>query len=280
MRRTARTGAALLALAGAGLPAAADACLAPDWALAAGAEHSRWQEHDANGRRLVAERGDLATLAARAGVQCAGLQWQAVLGLAAGRRAYQGQSTTGQPVASHSDLRRLHWQLAALAPLGAPADGLAWWAGAEAGQALLWRDIASAGAVRGYPERFDQWQAAALLVHRRALAPGLGLQATLALGGGPAGRLHLHLPIADPALLRLGSSRLARLDVALLGGTMAPGLAVGGRTPGWQLHLQWQQQRTGAGPAATLWRHGVAVGGAAQPAWRQDALGLQAVLQW
>jgi len=274
-RAAARTAAALLALAGGGAQAGAfEACLAPDWALDGGALHSRWQEHATDGRRLVAERGDLALLAARAGLQCAGLRWQASLGWSAGRRAYQGQSTTGLPLASHSTVRNLQWQVSALAPLG---QGTAWWAGAEAGQAVVWRRIATAGAVLGYPERFDQWQAAALLVHRRALAPGLGLQATLALGGGPPGRLHLQLPIADPALLHLGSSSLARLELALQGGPLA---VPGGSAPAWAVRLQWQQQRTGAGPAATLWRHGLPVGGAAQPAFRQGALGLQAGLQW
>lgn len=247
------------------------ACRPPTWAWQAGAEHSRWQEHADNGRRLLTEHGTLATADATATLDCTGLQWQATLGLASGRRGYRGESNVGQPVTTHSDIRRLQWRAAALLPM--PAWGPGWQAGAALGQVRLWRDIASAGPVLGYPERFDTWQATALLVHARALRPGLGLQARLALGGGPSGRLRLQLPTADPAHLRLGSHQTAGLSLALLGGATADGA-------GWRLGLHWHHQRSGAGPAATLWRGKLPVGAAAQPALRQTDLGLQAGWQW
>ena len=256
-------------------PVRAD-CLPVAWAWQAGAEHSRWQEQADNGRRLLQERGTLATLAGQATLACSGLQWQATLGLADGRRGYQGQSSTGQPVTTHSQIRRLHWQAAALLPV--PSWGSGWGSGWKAGMALgqvrLWRRIASAGPVLGYPERFDQWQAMALLDHGRVLQPGLGLQARLALGAGPPGRLWLQLPIADARALRLGSSRAVQLDLALLGGQAADA------TAGWRVGLSWRHQRTGAGPAATLWRGNLPVGAAAQPAIRQTDLGLHAGWRW
>ncbi|GCL62176.1 hypothetical protein [Pseudaquabacterium pictum] len=247
------------------------ACEPPAWAWQAGAEHSRWQEHADNGRRLLTEQGTLTTAETRATLDCSGLQWQATLGLASGRRGYQGESNGGQPISTHSDIRRLHWQAAALWPLSAWGPG--WQAGAALGQVRLWRDIASAGPVLGYPERFDQWHATALLAHGRLLRPGLGLQARLALGGGTPGRMALWLPTADPARLRLGSHQVMQLDLALVGGGAA-------EAAGWRLGLRWRHQRTAAGPAATLWRGNLPVGAAAQPAIRQTDAGLQAGWQW
>lgn len=270
MPRPACLAAGLLTGLACGVPALA-ACQAPAWSWQAGAEHSRWQEHADNGRRLLTEQGTLATADVRASLDCGAVQWQATLGGAGGRRAYQGESSTGQPIRTHSDIRRLHWQAAALLPL--PAWGPGWQAGAALGQVRLWRDIASAGPVRGYPERFDQWQASALLAHTRALRPGLGLQARLALGGGPSGRLLLQLPTADAARLRLGHHGSIGLDLRLLGGTSD-------QDAGWQLGLHWRHHRTAAGPAATLWRGTLPVGAAAQPAVRQHDLGLQAGWQW
>jgi hypothetical protein len=270
-----RPDARLLALLAAGMLAgggAQAACEPVAWAWQAGAEHSRWQEHADSGRRLLQERGTLATLAGQATLACGGLRWEARLGVADGRRGYQGESSGGQPIRTRSQVRRLHWQAAALMPV--PGWGAGWQVGAALGQARLWRDIASAGPVLGYPERFDQWQASALLDHQRPLQSGLALQARLALGGGPAGRLLLQLPTADPAHLRLGASAVAQLDVTLLGGGAADAAA------GWRIGLLWRQQRTGAGPAAPLWRGTLLVGAAAQPAIRQTDLGLQAGWQW
>lgn len=247
------------------------ACGPVAWDWQAGAAHSRWQEHSDAGRRLVKEGGTLATLAGQAVAECGGLHWEAQLGLAQGRRGYQGESSGGQPITTHSRIRRLQGQAALLVPV--PAWGPGWRAGAALGQVRLWRDIASAGAVLGYPERFDQWQASALVDHRRALQPGLGLQARLALGGAPAGRLLLHLPTADAARLQLGGSGMVQLDVRLLGGG-------GAATAGWQVGLHWRHLRTAAGQPSTLWRGTLPVGAAVQPAVRQTDLGLHAGWRW
>ncbi len=261
----------LLAAAALAAGTAQAACSPLAWDWQAGAVHSRWQEHTEAGRRLVHERGTLAMLAVQTAAVCGGLRWETQLGLAEGRRGYEGESSGGQFITTHSRIRRLQGQVAVLLPV--PAWGPGWQAGAALGHLRQWRDIASAGPVLGYPERFDQWQASALVDHRRALQPGLGLQARLALGGGPAGHLLLHLPTADAARLRLGASGLVQLDVTLLGG--------GGAAPaGWHAGWRWRHQRTAVGTSATLRRGALVVGAAAQPAFRQTDLGLQAGWRW
>ena len=259
----------VLMLACACLPGVAQAaCRALQPAVAAGAEHSRWQElaPAPGGRRLVLEQGTLASLLLQATQPCDGWRWQAALGLAQGRRAYQGFSSTGMAVVTQADIRRLRASLAVDWPVplvgtllgdGAATVGLA------LHHANLWRDIASAGAVRGYPEHFSQWQLAGRLAINGPLRPGLRWQLGLALGGGPPGRLLLLLPQADAALLRLGSSRMASLALGLQ------------FDAGWGLQLQWLHERSGAGAASALRRGGVVVGAAAQPAIRQSGVGLQ-----
>lgn len=261
---------AAVLVAGLGSGAVQAGCTPPSWTLQAGAQHSRWQERAENGRRLLREQGTLAAADAQAAIRCDGLLLQAALGWADGRRAYDGESTLGQPLQTHSDVRQLQGQVAALLPLGG-SDTAAWHAGLALEQARSWRRIASAGAVQGYPERFDQTRLSAVLQHRRPLGVGLALQARLDLGGGPPGRMRLDLPTADPARLHLGSSRHLQAGLTLLGSTPAAG---------WQIGLQWRHQRTAAGPAATLWRGPLPVGGAAQPAFRQTDLGLSAGWRW
>lgn len=247
-------------------------CSAQLGRLAAGAEASRWRETDADGRTLVREQGRLATLAWQPEGRCAGQAWVAGLQAAAGRRDYDGQTTTGVPLQTHSDIRRLEARLGLRWALGAAeAGGMpAWWTGLGLAQRWLWRDIASRGPVLGYPERFSRWQAEAVLGHRRLLGPGWWLQAELQLAAGPQGRMRLHLPQADAATLRTGSSQ--GLGLALQLGPVAEA--------GWSARLHWQAAREGAGPATPLYRGTVLVGGAAQPRVRQDSLGLQAQLRW
>lgn len=266
-------------------PAAAQPCGPWQIGLAAGAEHSRWQEHDAGGRRLLQEDGVLATLALHAGARCAGLDWQATLAAAQGGRDYVGSSSTGAPLQTRSHIVRQQLQLQALRPL----DG-GWSVGARLAHRWLQRDLQGVGAVQGYDEHFASWQAAAGLVTGRPAGTwggGAGVplawQAGLWLGGGPPGRMRLQLPQTDAATLRLGASRLVQLQLGLCAAAAdpvsAPGCsaAAAGR---WRVDLVWQHEQAGAGPAAALRRQGALVGGAAQPATRQRTLGLQAALTW
>lgn len=261
-------GAALALLCGTAMPAHA-VCAPPGLSLAAGAEHSRWRELDAQGRPLLHEQGTLATLSLALDLACAGIDWRLAVEQAAGRRAYDGRSTTGAALATHSRIARTTLELTAWVPL---AD--TWAAGVRLGARQLERDIAGAGAVSGYAERFRDGQLAAGLRQIRGLGPGLRGTAELWLGAGPAGRLALQLPQADAAVLRLGSSRLLQAALALHGG--GPDID----STGWGLQLSYRREHFGAGPAQPLMRQGLRVGGATQPQTQQSALALQATLGW
>ena len=264
----AAAGAASALLCAAPGPASAG-CGPPGWSLAAGAEHSRWQEFDAQGRPLLLEQGPLATLALALAADCAGVDWRLVVVLAAGRRDYEGWSSNGAPLATSSRVERMALGLGALAPLVG-----AWSAGLRLGGRQLEREIASAGAVTGYAERFSDWKAAVGLRHERAVGASWRGAAELWLGGGPGGRLALQLPHADAALLRLGPSRLLEARLALH--AAGPGVM----PAGWGLQWVYRREHFAAGPAQALLRQGLRVGGAAQPATRESALGLQASLAW
>lgn len=260
-------------VAAAGLCALASSCVVacapPGWSAGAGIEHSRWQEFDASGRRLVREQGSLATLALGLDVQCQGWAWQVALARGQGRRGYDGLSSGHAPLRTSSGIERHTVEYAAR--MAVAAD---WSAGARLAYRQLDRDIAGAGAVRGYAERFSDGQLALGLHHLQALGAALQLGTEVWLGGGPAGRLALQLPHADAAVLRLGRSRLLELGLSLRGA--GPATA----TPGWRAQLVYRRERFGAGPAQALWRNGVPVGGAAQPATQREALSLQALATW
>jgi hypothetical protein len=147
-----------------------------------------------------------------------------------------------------------------------------WTGGLRLNHRILNRDIASIGQVRGYPERFSYWQAALGLKRTLALNPGLIISGEGWLGGGPAGTLALNLPTADATQLTLGSSKLAEIALQLGSPALTPGQAGWS----WQARVDYQWQTIAAGPAKALVRNGIPVGGAAQPAVRQQALGVSA----
>lgn len=258
----------LAALVAAAMTAGA-ACGPPGWWLGAGVERSRWQESDGQGRRLLREQGTLGTLELALQTHCAGIDWRLALAQASGRRGYDGRSSSGAPLATHSDIDRSTLALAGWLPV---SD--AWSMGASLGYRQLRRDIASAGAVRGYAERLRDWQALALLRHQRGLGERWTLAAELRLGAGPPGRLALQLPHADAAVLRPGAGRLLQAGLSVHGG--APAVPASG----WQLQLIYRDERFAAGPPQALLRQGLVVGGAAQPETRRSALGLQAGLRF
>lgn len=241
------------------------ACQPLAWTVGAGAEHSRWQEFDAQGGRLLIEQGTLGRLDLALSSRCAAIDWQLTLALASGRRGYDGRSSSGAPLSTHSAIDRSALAMAAWLPV---ADG--WSMGGQLVYRQLRRNIASAGPVSGYAEVFSDSHALALLRHQSRLGGRLGLTAELGLGAGPPGRLALQLPYADAAVLRLGASRLLQAGLGLrLGATAEPASS-------WQLQLSYRAERFAAGRPQVLLRHGQVVGGAAQPETRQSALGLQA----
>ncbi|WP_088285973.1 hypothetical protein [Ideonella sp. A 288] len=255
------------------LPCAAVAapwpCTAP-WAdLSLRAEHSRWQEHDDLGRRLVRERGTMPVAAAAIATRCADLDLSLELEQARGRRHYDGQASTGAALQTHSSITHDRIAVVARLPL---APG--WAAGLRLGHQRLARDIADAGTVLGYPERFRLWQLAAGVRHTRALGSSRQVSMEAWWGGGPSGSVDVALPFADPARLPLGRSRLWRLDLRLGprdGDTPAPG---------WQWHglASLADQRLAAGAPQALTRDGRLVGGATQPRSALTTLQLGAAL--
>jgi hypothetical protein len=245
-----------------GLPAAG-----AQWGLT----RSTWEESSAAGRLLVREQGTLRRAGITADGACQGWQWRLALARSAGERAYDGVSNTSAPLQTHS----------ALVITDASAQG--WspvWSGWSGGLRLnhrrIDRDIASTGTVRGYPERFAYWQAAAGVRQAWALTPKLALSGDAWLGGGPAGTMALRLPNADATELTLGRSRVAEIGLQIGSTDSAT------KQTGWSWHARadYQWQRMAAGPVTTLMRNGIPVGGAAQPATRQTNAGLGAGAQF
>lgn len=250
--------AALAAISPAQAQAQAQAqmpCSTPEPGLLAGAQHSHWQESDAQGRRLLRERGTLHMGGLALSGRCADVQWQARWTHSQGRRAYDGQSNVQAPVHTSSDVRVQRLVLQGWWPASQ-----SWAVGAQLGHARTARDIASSANARGYPERFEQLQFALGARYQPALSGPWRLGAAAWLGGGPGGQVRVALPGFDRARLPLGAARMAALELNLDGGA-APG------ERGWALHgaLGLQRERLGAGSAQTLTRGGAPAGLAHQP---------------
>lgn len=237
--------------------------------------HSRWDESDEQGRRLLRESGPLAGAWLSLGADCAGWQARATLGTRSGTRDYRGQSSSGAAIRTDSGIREQRLQFSVQRALALPH----WSWGLRAEWQALDRDLASVGAVQGYPER-----------HRRAtLALGLATQheafagwhwvGALWLGGGPRGTVDVRFPHAEPVRLDSGVATFGEASLAL---RLNRAGAAPARQIGWQgeLKLSLRDERIAAGPAAPLWRNGVLVGAARQPRHRVIDAGLQATAVW
>ncbi len=263
------TGLAMAALA---WPSAAQArCQAPWGEAGVGRELSQWDEHDAQGRRLLRERGWLTATELSLGARCLGLDWQAGWGVASGGRDYSGQSVNGAPLFTTSQVRQHSLKLQALMPL--PSG---WSLGVRTRYQAIDRHIQDAGPILGYPERFELWQAALGGRFEPALAGPWCLAIQGWVGAGPGGRVQLKLPNADAARLPLGPSLGAELAARVIWSASAPS------GPGWhaQLGLTGSVERIQAGAARALTRNGLVVGGAAQPRVEPSTWQIQAGLVW
>ncbi|MDB5895857.1 MAG: hypothetical protein JWQ88_3388 [Rhodoferax sp.] len=261
-----------MALCVAASPAAwAEACGAPALEAEAGAEQSRWSEFDASGRRLAHETGRLGTLTFGLVGDCGDWRWQSRWQHAAGQRDYRGGSNNGASLQTTTGIRRERLQLQAMRSWHAPYA-----LGAEWRWTQLHRDIADAGAVRGYPERFRAWQAA---VGGRYTWPDVGsvrVDLEAWLGAGPAGHVDVALPMVDAARLRFGASRSARVGMSL----SSPDATMNAPGWRWQLRLDLQQERSSAGLPQLIYRHGSLVGTASQPSVRQSSASLAAAVAY
>lgn len=229
---------------------------------------SRWRETDSDGQTLLQEHGTLAQAATTvSGQGCPLGPWSATLAHSRGNRQYDGQSSNGAALQTRSRLQHTGLTLQAL-----PWGDEVWRLGLRLRWQRVDRDIQSTATALGYPERFDTVQAALVAGLSGPWRSGpLRWDLQLALGGGPGGHVKLQLPGLDAATLRLGSSRLAQLDLGLQG-PVARGWQ-------WRLGLQAQAEHAGAGPARALTRNGQVVGAASQPATWQSSLGLGLALQ-
>lgn len=251
-RRSSKAG--LLGLLVAALPVAATAdCVdrAASWQAAHVSNSSGWTEVDVLGRKLVRETGTLPGVELSVRVRCDDWNLQAQISKLDGSRFYDGQTSTGVPVTSRSALRKLQGAVQATFNVTE-----AWQLGARLSSHTLWREIASAGGISGYPERYDwtllsvgaQWQT--------GLGPG---QLRLAAWSGMKLRsgMLLSLPGRDQTVMQLG--RMNQLE-----------FEAGWRTQlgqGWYLQGDVRYRRTamGRGADAIIRRGGVPVGVAHQP---------------
>ena len=246
-------------------------CSLPVPALDAGVWQSRWEEFNAQGRKLLREKGTLHTQGLSLGSDCGAMHWTGRISQVNGLRAYRGVSSSDMPLQTSSRIEQQQARLVVLREVSA-----AWSLGASLGYRRIQRDIAGVGLVEGYPERFDDWQATAGLRFAAAGWNGLKVSAEAWLGAGPKGSMLLRLPHADPATLRLGPSRMAQL------GLQVSGKLAGGLTDrwSWQLRLDQVAERFAAGAGQAIFRNGILIGGAAQPETHQSALSLLGVLRY
>jgi hypothetical protein len=253
-------------LLAAGAPAAA-VCEAPWLALGPGVEDSRWQETGSQGRTLVEESGTLRGVSLSLGARCEGFDGLVRVVQASGSRDYEGVTSSNAPIRTRSDIEQLGIDLQGFVPLGDH------WSGAgRAALRRIDREIAGVGRIQGYPERFLNAELAAGARFATTAGAALNASAVAWLGVGPPGRLELQLPGADPAELRLGTSRSLEFELQLQDALAAPGWH-------WQARLAYRRERWQAGEAQVITRNGVPVAAAVQPATRQSALRLQAELR-
>ena len=255
----------------------------PLWQLAAGAQHSAWDEYASDGKALLHERGWLS--GASGSVQVALRRGDVRLGALGlelghwqGTRDYDGTTSLGTPAQTVVDVRRTTLALRGEAVL---ASG--WSATAELRPTWLRRDLHDTANAQGYPEDWRwtlarvglQWRSASGQAADEADDPS-GLSAHAAWGRALAPRVELRLPGRDVATLEPGA------------GTAWQAGARWGTTLGawaqaqWSAHasIDWERITLPASEPVPLYTSGVLVGAARQPRTRitgtQLTIGVQA----
>lgn len=268
----------LLLVAGGG--AAAAGCASPEPGAALWLSHSRWDENDAQGRRLLRESGTLAGARLGLAMRCEGWHGEADAGWRGGQRDYRGLSSSGAALRTQSDIKERSLRVSLWRPLLPPSGGRTELAlGLRGEWRGLDRELMSVGAVQGYPEQHRQAALALGLAAQQGSASiGWHWGAELWLGGGPRGTVGVRLPTADPAQLRTGRSTFGEAAFSL----RSARFAARDRPPGWahELRLRLRDERIAAGPSTPLWRHSVLVGAASQPRHRVIDASLQATAVW
>jgi len=266
-RRAAYCFAALAAML-AGSPNASRAgCSAPVLRGVAGADDSRWSEYGAQGAQLVQEEGRLSRSGVEATLACAPLQWSFDWYHRWGTRDYDGSASTGAAVRTESRIRADEVTLALMRGVGAGAIGV------RLSYENIGRTIEGTSSVSGYPERFRYWTVALGGRYLLRVTDRLAISAAAWAGGGPGGTVWVDLPRADPAELRLGSSRL--LEAALRFELGRPASSSAGWS--WAVGLRVRDAVMRAGEPQVLRSSGVPVGVASQPRTEQRTVGVFAI---
>ncbi len=212
---------------------------------------STWNEFDASGRRVVREAGRLHGTELSTRWRC--FDWDVVAALSqlSGSRSYDGETSTGVPAVSTSNVRQRYGSVQASFRI---TD--TWHLGGRLASTRIWRDIASTSEAAGYPERFDLTMISFGAQAQTVTGPGnLALSAWL---GKPAmSRMALNLPGRDQATLALGSVLQVEMAAAWRARITS--------TWHWQADVRYRRTDIGQSEDAVIRRGGVPVGLAKQP---------------
>lgn len=255
----------------------------PQWQLAAGAQHSAWDEYAPDGKALLHEGGWLS--GASGGVRVALRRGDVRLGALGlelghwqGRRDYDGTTSLGTPAKTVADVRRT-----TLALRGEAALTSSWSTTAELQPNWLHRDLHDTMNAQGYPEDW-RWTLARIGLQWRSASGQAsdeggdesGLSGHAAWGRALAPRMELRLPGRDAATLEPGTGTTwqagARWGAALGAWSRAQ----------WSAHaaIGWERITLPASEPVPVYANGVLVAAASQPRTRitstQLTMGVQA----
>ena len=222
------------------------------WQASQVSNRSDWNERDSAGRKLVQESGLLHGAELSADLHCPQWSFSAALSQLSGTRWYDGQTSTGVPAISTSEVHRSDGHLQVgfnLTP--------EWQLLGRLAQVALWRNTASIASASGFSERFDWTLLSVGTQWSSAFGPGqLSLSAWL--GKPLSSRMRIDLPGRDPTALQPGST----LSTELSAGWRAPLVAPWH----WQAELRYRRTDMNQGAPAFITRGGTQVGVAFQPA--------------
>lgn len=267
MSRCGRRAGCALALTGAlAGPAAGEVLDGDELALHLGGmlQSSTWTETDAQGRRLLREQGQLQGVSLGWGVAPGVTGGRLELQTLSGRRDYAGQSSTGVPVHTRSDLQHLglwaRWTWAL---------DTGWQLEASLGGQGLRRSLRGTAQAVGYTERWRWAEARAGLGHHWVLTAGR-LQWQLDAGLLLAPQVDLQPGSFEPLRLRPGTGH--SLATRLGWSVPMPDLLPAGTQL--QVGLQARADRFGASAAVPGFVQGQLRAAFSQPLTRQQSLGL------
>ena len=255
----------------------------PHWQMAAGAQHSAWDEYGSDGKALLHERGWLR--GASSGVRVAFRRGDVRLGALGlelghwqGTRDYDGTTSLGAPAQTVVDVRRT-----TLALRGEAALTSGWSATAELQPNWLHRNLHDTANAQGYPEDW-RWTLARIGLQWQHPSgqgsddegDGSGLSGHAAWGRALASHMELRLPGRDAATLKPGTGSAWQAGARW-------GASLGARSQArWMSYaaIDWERIALPSSEPVPVYANGVLVGAASQPRTRitstQLTIGVQA----